>query len=285
MPHSATVDTTRSRQSLAVAIWTVLSLADAILVSRRFSGGFVTAIPGFLAFFTAAVVAMASWSAWYLYAEGSSRQPRSRRLIPQGLALAVSLLWAWPISAGAAPLTVGLLAGVVLLHVAAIALHETEADFLTIVRPDLLAVPRPAMTTPSASTVTAVSPAVPEPFTVLDHLNGSSGEESMEETDDSQTLWLSRRVTETGEEIEGWVRVHFALGQRETTVHVSFCPPLGSTPELETEDLEGVGLEIRIAATFPFGARLAVRRSGPLDESHTDRIGFIARAESANRAA
>jgi hypothetical protein len=284
MPHSAPVDTTRNRQSLAVAIWTVLSLADAVLVSRRISGGFVSVIPGSLAFFTAALVALASWSAWYLYAAGSSLQPRSRRLIPQALAVAVTVLWAWPISARAAPLTVGLLAAVVLLHVAAIALHETEADFLTIVRPDLLAVPRPAMTT-SVPTVTAVSPAVPEPFTVLDHLNRSSDEEPMEEADDSQTLWLSRRVTEAGEEIEGWVRVHFALGQRETTVHVSFCPPLGSTPELETEDLEGVGLEIRIAATFPFGARLAVRRSGPLDESHTDRIGFIARAESANRAA
>lgn len=282
MPHSAPVDTTRSRQSLAVAIWTVLSLADAVLVSRRISGGFVSPIPGFLAFFTAALVALASWSAWYLYAAGSSPQPRSRRLISQALAVAVTLLWAWPISAGAAPLTVGLLAAVVLLHVAAIALHETEADFLTIVRPNLFIVP--AMTT-REPTVTAISPAAPDSFTVLDALNESSGEELMEETDDSQTLWLSRHVTEAGEEIEGWVRVHFALGQRETTVHVSFCPPLGSTPELETEDLEGVGLEIRIAATFPFGARLAVRRSGPLDESHTDRIGFIARAESANRAA
>jgi hypothetical protein len=103
--------------------------------------------------------------------------------------------------------------------------------------------------------------------------------------DDNQTLWLSRRLTDDGELIEGWVRIQFVAGQRETLVHVAFCPPLAGNPELETEDLDGVGLEIRVAAVFPFGARISVRRSGSLDERHLDRVGFVAHSQSNRRAA
>ena len=40
--------------------------------------------------------------------------------------------------------------------------------------------------------------------------------------------------------------------QRETVIHVAFCPPLPGIPEIETEDLEGADLEIRVAAAFAF---------------------------------
>jgi hypothetical protein len=110
-------------------------------------------------------------------------------------------------------------------------------------------------------------------------------EEGDGDVDEGQTLWLSRRMTDDTEQIEGWVRVEFAAGQRETMIHVAFCPPLPGIPEIETEDLEGADLEIRIAAAFAFGARISVRRSGTLDASSTDRVGFIAQARSVNRAA
>ncbi len=131
-----------------------------------------------------------------------------------------------------------------------------------------------ALVTPPAATDFSESPA-----DAHDH------DESDAESDENQTLWLSRRLTADGEQIEGWVRVEFAPGQRETVVHVAFCPPLAGSPEIETEDLDGMGLEIRIAAVFPFGTRLSIRRSGPLDEGHTDRIGFIAQTAASNRAA
>lgn len=102
---------------------------------------------------------------------------------------------------------------------------------------------------------------------------------------DDVTLWLSRRITELIEQVEGWVRVDFAPGLRETVVHVAFCPPLSGIPQIETEDLEGSGVEIRVAAAFAFGARLSVRRSGDLSEAATVRVGFIAEVLLADRAA
>jgi hypothetical protein len=58
-----------------------------------------------------------------------------------------------------------------------------------------------------------------------------------------------------------------------------------------TEDLDGIGLEIRVAAAFPFGARLSIRRpknssvSDELTGGEAFRIGFVAIASSARRAA
>lgn len=105
------------------------------------------------------------------------------------------------------------------------------------------------------------------------------------------TQWLTRSLTVDGENIAGGVRVDFVTGQREATIHVSFCPPLTTIPNLTTEDLDGIGLEIRVAATFLFGARFSVRR--PLNSMSTTsplpaescRIAFVAIAESVRRAA
>jgi hypothetical protein len=116
-------------------------------------------------------------------------------------------------------------------------------------------------------------------------VDNCDADESEVEPDDNLTLWLSRRVTDDGEQIEGWVRARFEAGQRETVIHVAFCPPLSGIPELETEDLEGADLEIRIAAVFAFGARLSIRKSNVADDIETHRIGFIALSKSAIRAA
>ena len=58
-----------------------------------------------------------------------------------------------------------------------------------------------------------------------------------------------------------------------------------------TEDVDGASLEIRVAACFPFGARLTVRRpSGPkirdvLAKIESYRVGFVASADSLQRVA
>ncbi len=338
-------DAASSRRSLAVWIWSALLIADAVLVTRRLSGEFVTALPGSLAFLSTVLVAAASWSAWILCAAGLSQRslPNSRRLIPQGLSVGVTVLWGWSISTAATPLTSGLLLAVILLHAGAVVFNDLEgirsatigsvpSDAARGLSPngtDLNQVTRsvsegiagngpsrlPSLTR-RVGAVSAIELSPADNSTSLDdkqsapHLSGTLAthhsplatpssatefdespadahdhDESDAESDENQTLWLSRRLTTDGEQIEGWVRVEFAPGQRETVVHVAFCPPLAGSPEIETEDLDGFGLEIRIAAVFPFGTRLSVRRSGPLDEGHTDRIGFIAQATATNRAA
>ena len=105
------------------------------------------------------------------------------------------------------------------------------------------------------------------------------------------TQWLTRSLSVDGEIIEGGVRIEFDEGQRDATVHVSFCPPFHRVPEVTTEDLDAAGLEIRVAAIFPFGSRLSVRRAqGPKNreqglQKEACRIGFVAIVAAAKRAA
>lgn len=288
------------RRSLAVWIWTSLLITDAVLVTRRFSGGFHSAIPDWLACSTTLLVAIVSWSAWFLLTGGRTDHSllHHRRWIAPAISVGATLIWAWSISIGSTPLTCGVLTAIVILHTMTVAMDDQEwiryfdefrathyhskttnlttgTPTSTPANPDFAAIPL-------TGDIVVAAVAGDECFSD----QGQAGDvECIEDSDDNQTLWLSRRLSEDGEQIEGWVRVPFARGQRETVIHVAFCPPLGSAPEIETEDLEGVGLEIRVAAVFPFGARLSVRRSSPLDESNSDRVGFIAHSQFINRAA
>ena len=105
------------------------------------------------------------------------------------------------------------------------------------------------------------------------------------------TQWLTRSRTGEEDQISGGVRVEFAPGERDVIVHLSFCPPFPSIPEILTEDLDGAGLEIRVAAVFPFGARLTVRKSPGRSareggsSSYSCCVGFTAIARSIRRAA
>ena len=106
------------------------------------------------------------------------------------------------------------------------------------------------------------------------------------------TQWLRRSQTAGGEVIQGGLRVDFAEGQRDATVHLSFCPPFPVVPNVTTEDLDGADLEIRVAACFPFGARLSIRRKDASkkvgaapDSANSCRVGFVAVAEPLRRAA
>lgn len=74
--------------------------------------------------------------------------------------------------------------------------------------------------------------------------------------------WMQRRNDEEGEVCEGHVRVDFAEGAREATVHVAFCPPLAAVPTIELEDVDGQGWELKTAAAYPYGLRITIRR-GP----------------------
>lgn len=244
------------------------------------------------------------------------------RLIPKLVAVSVTEMWVAGVSAGSGTLVFNGLAAIMLVHGLAVFLSapalpeqrslisEVESrdnhplpDRHSECRTDVNPVPADSHEISNLEILREPDPLIREevmiPTASIDAALMSANElyvseddefegdlEDQEPSDDNnQTLWLSRRLTEDGELIEGWVRIQFAEGQRETLVHVAFCPPLAGNPELETEDLDGVGLEIRVAAVFPFGARISVRRSGSLNERHLDRVGFVAHSQSNRRAA
>lgn len=117
-----------------------------------------------------------------------------------------------------------------------------------------------------------------------------SFEESEHESSDVTQL-ITRSQTLNAETIAGWMRIQFAEDQREVTVHLSFCPPLSSSPDVEVHDLDGSGVEVKVAASFPFGARLSVRRpigsptGKPILAECSFRVGFTAVCAAVTKAA
>jgi hypothetical protein len=273
------------RHSLAVWIWSALLIADAVLATRRLSGQFTESLPTAFATFSGLIVAITSIAAWSLYT--SIPRPQTTKLLslaPQAVSLMITAIWCWALSAATSPLAAGMMFSIVMLQLGVIA---TSSDLAWGEAPPRISHPEPPANSKINTPVTTLtqeptfSVQSDEPFVEETEFT----DEGAGEIDAGQTLWLSRRTTEDTEQIEGWVRVEFAAGQRETMIHVAFCPPLPGIPEIETEDLEGSDLEIRVAAAFAFGARISVRRSGRLDEVSTDRVGFFAQARSVNRAA
>jgi hypothetical protein len=293
------------RRSLALWIWSALVMADIVLVSRRLAGGFEFVIPSGLSFFSTLVVACGSWSAWIVL---RSTQPVGKdghtiRRVSLVFSLVLTLTWISAVSGSVSSLAFGLLIGIFGIQCAAIFAWESHSVELATSESELA---KYESSTPSnLESASSMSREVqPNSWTSMNSedfsgvdvaLNASESaleefEESAEDTGDDVvaddvSLWLSRRSVEAGELVEGWARAEFTGGQREVIVHIAFCPPLPLVPTIETEDLDGAGLQIRVAASFPFGARLSVRRVDSVIEPQNYRIGFVATAASANRAA
>ena len=309
MPTGLRVDLAKARRSLGLGIWTILLIADLVLAARGFAGEFQFPPPTILAVFSTIIVAVTASVAIRCHSAGPKQSSGWHRSVPSVISIALTLMWAVSVSLTAAPLTIGLVLAVVLVQALTLGFQELGTGLvLDLVQQTTLNRPLLESSQPNSSPLepatlpvkvsvplTAGPPDLESRIADADIASDSSETENaaaeseaefLDEVDDeNQTLWLARRQTAVGEEIEGWTRVHFASGQREATVHVAFCPPLAGSPELHTEDLDGAELEIRVAAVFPFGARLAVRRKGDLNERHLDRIGFIAVTPAAPRAA
>ena len=63
---------------------------------------------------------------------------------------------------------------------------------------------------------------------------------------------LTRSQTADGvEELSGWLRIAFVAGQRTGSLHVAFCPPFVTTPELAVEQLDGPEARLKTAQLMP----------------------------------
>ncbi len=73
---------------------------------------------------------------------------------------------------------------------------------------------------------------------------------------------LQRRSTAMGGELlEGQLVAVFAAGARQAVLHVPFIPPFTVAPHLECEIADGSDARIKVAAIFPYGARLELKRN------------------------
>lgn len=291
--------TRSSRRSAAVGLWSLLVVSIGLAATK---------LPFGLSVFLVAVVSCGCSTALMLI--GSEPQ-QDRRLksrqkrIALGLSLAISAAWAvlcgwhFSISAAALILTVGILP---VLAASQLTFPQSRSLWNIDLSADL---PMPKVTNAQTTSQATQLKSDPSSEAIMQHdeTSGSSvlesdllsiEEEFEPETEvplsSNVTQWMTRSLTDQGDVIEGGVRIEFADGQRDVTVHLSFCPPFRDIPEIMTEDLDGCDLEIRVAASFPFGARMTVRRPaknlsrGTLN-TETHRIGFVAIAQPVRRAA
>jgi hypothetical protein len=95
-------------------------------------------------------------------------------------------------------------------------------------------------------------------------------------TERTLTQRLQYRSEPTGIAIDGWVRVHFATGQRVAIAHVAFCPAFESVPEADCEVLDGPSCEIRPTLALPWGIRWELRLDAEATEPTEVVLGFAA---------
>jgi len=110
--------------------------------------------------------------------------------------------------------------------------------------------PHPSLLTPHSS------PLTPHPSPLA---------EDVLPDDVLQQLTRSRAADGT-EQVQGWLRMRFASGQRTAIVHVAFCPPFEKTPELAVEQLDGPPMRIKTAQLLPYGVRLDLKLGTAAEE-------------------
>ena len=91
------------------------------------------------------------------------------------------------------------------------------------------------------------------------------------------TQQMVRSLTpDGGEVLAGWMRVPMALGQRNTSVHVAFCPPFSRTPRVTVEQLEGPRARIKTVQLLPYGARFDLKLAAQSETAEIVLLRFSA---------
>jgi len=70
------------------------------------------------------------------------------------------------------------------------------------------------------------------------------------------------QAADGSETLVGWLRVALAARQRNTNVHVAFCPPFARTPEVTVEQLDGPETRIKVVQVLPYGVRCDLKLAG-----------------------
>ncbi len=242
---------------LATALWSGLLIVAAVLVSRRLSG----ALTGQLSSLATSVIATGttglSLSAYLLFQwTGRSAVSRPARIAAGVVTLVPPFALGIVLLPGHSPVATSYLLTLLLFSSAAV-----------VVLGDL-------------------------PFLVRDEPFVSPGESEAElrlATDDgpnSVSQWMTRSVTSEGRErIEGAVKVDFAPGQKQAMIHLPFCPPFFGRPEVECESLDESVVRFKVAAAYPYGARIEAKRTAEAETARTVEVGFTAVASAPGRGA
>jgi hypothetical protein len=83
-----------------------------------------------------------------------------------------------------------------------------------------------------------------------------------DESDVSISQQLTRKSTDDGEVIHGFVRGRIGAGELATGIDIAFCPTFDAEPKLEFEAHCDEELNVQISALRTYGAHIEARRKG-----------------------
>lgn len=254
---------TDERALLSVSLWAGVLLIDGIVWSRRLSGAMTIPLSCPLVWGSSLVFTAATIGALIAWKMAGIVSHRRMSWWPELLTLAVSLLWGIAVGLQTTPFIWGGLAALAGMLIVTVGL----APLWFPMREAVLAAGELASDRVGGVTISAVDAVQPT-------------------SANSRPTHCQRRIHVDGAEaIEGEVTVEFLPGQKETTIHLSFCPPFSMLPEIQAEASLGGDLEIRVEAAHPFGARLSVRRGSSIEAAESHEISYFASPSLSGEAA
>jgi len=84
------------------------------------------------------------------------------------------------------------------------------------------------------------------------------------------------RTVDGHEAISGTLLAEFAPGERNATLHVAFCPPFETLPNLEAQIADDSEASVKVTQVLHNGAQLEVRLPEPADETIAVEVEFFA---------
>jgi len=132
-------------------------------------------------------------------------------------------------------------------------------------------------------------PTATTPATAPVHLESADRRPGAAVECDDQELSVSAEVSQqitrsespsSGDTIAGVLRAVFQPGERTRNLHVAFCPPLPTRPEVEVAQLSGPGTRVRAADVQPFGVRFDLRMTAVSVQPENVLIHFVAHCDN-----
>lgn len=75
--------------------------------------------------------------------------------------------------------------------------------------------------------------------------------------------WTQTHDAKGLKNVAGVARLTFRPGERQTELHLAFCPSFASTPTFDCRQSGGPDVRIKVTQTMPYGARIEVQRTEP----------------------
>lgn len=231
----------------ALSVLGSLLAACALLASRRLVGAIGTPLPALLLFATAVFLAITIWSVRivWLSPRGANRFVTWSPLVAVLLAMCA---FSWPMARA--------IDWVIWLPILA---GEITCFFRTGLGP----MPRSLdsiSAKPASDPTTAPADSSDQILQQLTRLRDESGVESL----------------------FGTLRAEFAPNERTAVLHVAFCPPLETIPEIAAEPTDGPDATVRVTQSLQHGTRLEVRLVRSTENPTHVLVDFAANATGGN---